>query len=290
MLIRLLVASVMVSGLVSARSDAKTHVINTVGADRIVVAKSGDPYAQIDLQLLSFGAFGGLPTLGHDGVAGYALRNNPGNVGSLTATSLNPPPIATSSVSNVVVSEFYFRSMADIEAAKDFLETAPTISFSGHFENVDTVVLQYNSLIALGFPVANVVTGNNSTSTGITSTTFGTYGQYVYEGPFFNYVSLTEFYLDPAPFVAAGQIASAAEFTPFGLRFELLPLGFLPPSGGPELVGIVPGADLGGEPTRIVQRYTFATGVPEPTSWVLMVVGFGLVGAATRRRLATVAA
>ena len=36
-------------------------------------------------------------------------------------------------------------------------------------------------------------------------------------------------------------------------------------------------------------QYGFANAVPEPASWALMIAGFGLAGAATRRRRAVTA-
>lgn len=57
-------------------------------------------------------------------------------------------------------------------------------------------------------------------------------------------------------------------------------------------VGLTPGATISG-PVTIAARFTVATpapGVPEPASWALLVAGFGIVGAAARRRRSTVAA
>ena len=50
-------------------------------------------------------------------------------------------------------------------------------------------------------------------------------------------------------------------------------------------------AQNGGNPTGLnVDVVGSATAVPEPASWALMVVGFGMVGFATRRRSAAIAA
>jgi hypothetical protein len=47
----------------------------------------------------------------------------------------------------------------------------------------------------------------------------------------------------------------------------------------------------GQTPPAISGSFTFAsTAVPEPASWAMLVMGFGLVGVATRRRKVVVAA
>lgn len=45
-----------------------------------------------------------------------------------------------------------------------------------------------------------------------------------------------------------------------------------------------------GVPETLVVRYTLGGAVPEPTTWALMIGGFGLAGAALRRRRTAIAA
>jgi hypothetical protein len=50
------------------------------------------------------------------------------------------------------------------------------------------------------------------------------------------------------------------------------------------------GLGTSGNWTQALSTLSFNTGVPEPTSWALMIGGFGLVGAAMRRRAAATVA
>jgi hypothetical protein len=268
-----------------ASADAAPLVVNIVGRDAIRIGSDPDPVVQADLALRPFAAFGGLPELGADGIAGIDFRDNPGGLGALTALGSNSPPVPLSAFTTLVVQEFHFAGPDDLAAAQAYVAAAGTTRFTQRFENIDTVAPQFPSLIAIGFPPATVVTGNNTLSGEFTPASLTAAGGWLAEPtipPFITLYTITEFYLDPTPFILDGQIASASEFTPFGLRLELIPLFFLPP-GGPEIVRFVPGEVIGGETVRFNQRLTF-TAVPAPATLALFGLGFAALGVARRRR------
>ncbi len=84
---------------------------------------------------------------------------------------------------------------------------------------------------------------------------------------------------EPAPTAPVVAMNDLGRHTP--LAFNQLPLGtpgsgfvpFSPPGSGGPVIPVVPPPDGGG----------VIPGVPEPATWTVMVVGFGMVGAAVRR-------
>ena len=55
-------------------------------------------------------------------------------------------------------------------------------------------------------------------------------------------------------------------------------------SGGPLITRFVFTSTLGGQVNTGLDNITITSGVPEPARWALLIAGFGLVGAAARRR------
>lgn len=56
---------------------------------------------------------------------------------------------------------------------------------------------------------------------------------------------------------------------------------FQPPVGGPLLPGVIPG---GGVPVVTPEITPVVSGVPEPDTWALMIIGLGGIGASLRRK------
>ena len=83
-----------------------------------------------------------------------------------------------------------------------------------------------------------------------------------------------------------GQLLSAGPVTPAGFPG---PIDFTPANGA-VISGIYTSFGTSGGGGSVTGSITFpgVTGVPEPTTWAMMIGGFGLVGASMRRRKAVV--
>ncbi|WP_136163173.1 PEPxxWA-CTERM sorting domain-containing protein [Sphingomonas flavalba] len=109
-----------------------------------------------------------------------------------------------------------------------------------------------------------------------------------FDGGFFDNIGSTGI----TAFARDGSLLGTVVNTGFGIEF----LGLVTADGTPQIAGVflnLVGAEGSGfaiDNLRFAQagQITVPGGVPEPATWAMLIAGFGLIGAATRRRVRTV--
>ena len=210
--------------------------VETTNAD--VVVNSATPEA-LASQLPSLG--GALPTVGQDGHIGYVSYFEEGLGASPLASVVGsngpidvPPGV---DIYNTAVWEFEIDEASarrEVSRLKSLLRSDEGDGGSNRYKLtfvkddwfVDPWVLNPNANTAIPVPLATTCTSDEFTAGDLRANNGWILVWCDLGGNLVPVWSLTEFFVDPTPFVRSGQIEHRDEFVPFGIRLELLPLNF----------------------------------------------------------------